>query len=150
MAAASSPTTSTTPRMPTTGCSAGWHSSRDPQGRTASDRSDGPLTPAAFTAAARQTYSAPLVRLPISAVVTSVDPACTGAVQVEPPSLEHSYRKPETCEESTAGTWTRTPWLRAATDGFAGAAGLPSGVTADVAVVQAPWTLPLSEATSQR
>ena len=76
--------------MPSSGASRPLQSRRPPHGLTALETGEASLVPMALSAKARQTYSTPLVRLPISAVglATYVTASVTG--HVPPLSLEHS------------------------------------------------------------
>ena len=50
----------------------GVHSIIEPHGRSASETADAPLSPIAFVANARQTYSVPFAR-PVTSAAVSVD-----------------------------------------------------------------------------
>ncbi len=74
---------------PTIGNSSGLQSNVDAHGRTASDTADASLSPLAFEANARQTYSVPLARPPIRVELPDAEARSTSAGHVAPLSLEH-------------------------------------------------------------
>src|SRR6476619_5523596 len=107
------PPTSAMPRTTRNGARIGVHSSVVPHGLKVSETGDASLTPMVFSAYARQTYSVPLVRPSISAVGSEVDAPFRVTGQVAPPSVEHSYRKPEMSPDAWGATPTRTASLSA-------------------------------------